>query len=770
MGEGMKNGGQQITGNIEEFNRTVVITKSDIRKNVNQATPLQRITKGIFRKKQELEDLIGGANISHYTHDKPDTTSQLEAPLSKLDTRYSVIEEFARGGQATVSVARDKNLRRVVAIKSLKEEAEKNPEVVDAFVAEAKVTAQLDHPAIIPVYGLTGDDRKGIHLSMKLVNGRSLRDYLRNVALNYRVKGIKNFDEAEQLRKRLEIFLRVCDAIAYAHHRNIIHRDLKPENIMIGEFMEVYVVDWGLAKVIDKDGTINDDQKLSGTPRYFPPEVLNGKNCDTRSDIFTLGLILQEVVTLQFAVKGRDEKEFMDRILTGELEPVRHLFKWHIDKPLQAIIRKATAYRPDDRYQSVADLAEDLRRYMGGLSISAIPENFFTKFSRWSGRYWEEFLVGGLVILLVSAGIAAYSIFEQLRNSREMNRKGRAMNYLYNRTATAADHLNVTALQIQEQLLALARISAYLLSHNPGTDENGWQKEFRPSLAEIGKTEKGMFYSPYYKRLTSLDYGIYTLAPDADRGKCLEFLRKTYPALRKMKNIVLGSQSGYNFDPKDYEKLKLDYLYNGFPVRSVYMGTTDGLKLLYPWRGNYPRVVDPRKRVWFQRTMHTRQPVWGKPYMDFDSISGLSIPCSVPIIDLNEKFRGAVGLDLSVNKLTERILKTGNIGNYVKEKAVINLAGETVFSSKSVFFNRKFDPGKIHANTEFKSPLFRNPEIRKRILGKDKGYGVFIIDLGSRRDIYSYAHLEVWNMYFVVVADYDELVKHVESERDKDKQ
>ena len=94
MGQGMKNGGQQITGNIEEFNRTVVITKSDIRKNVNQATPLQRITKGIFRKKQELEDLIGGANISHYTHDRPDTTSQLEAPLSKLDTRYSVIEEF----------------------------------------------------------------------------------------------------------------------------------------------------------------------------------------------------------------------------------------------------------------------------------------------------------------------------------------------------------------------------------------------------------------------------------------------------------------------------------------------------------------------------------------------------------------------------------------------------------------------------------------------------------------------------------------------------
>ena len=765
MSEETENSGKQITENISEFNRTVVITKPEIRKSVTQSTPLQRITKGFIRKKLELEDLIGVSNISRYTNDKPDTTAQLEAPLSNLDTRYSVLEEFAQGGNATVSVARDRNLRRVVAIKSLKEEAEKKPEIVEAFVAEAKVTAQLDHPSIIPIYGLTGDDRKGIHLSMKLVNGRSLRDYLRNVSLNYRVKGIRNFDESAQMRKRLEIFLRVCDAIAYAHHRNIIHRDLKPENIMLGEFMEVYVVDWGLAKVIGKDDENADDQKISGTPRYFPPEVLNGKPSDARSDIFTLGLILQEIVTLQFAVKGRDEKEFMDRILNGELEPVKHLFNWRIERPLQAIIRKATAYRPDDRYQNVSELAEDLRRYMGGLSISAVPENFFSKFSRWSAHYWKEFVAGVLVILLISSAITGYSIFEQLRNTHEMNRQRRAMNYLYNRTATAADHLNIIALQIQEQLLALARISAYLLSHNPGTDENGWKKEFRPSITEIGKTEKGMFYSPYYKRLTSLDYGIYTLAPDADRDKALEFLRKTYPVLRKMKNIVLGSQSGYNFDPKDYEKLKLDYLYNGFPVRSVYMGTSDGLKLLYPWRGNYPRAVDPRKRHWYQSVMHTRQPVWGKPYMDFDSISGLSIPCSVPIIDLDEKFRGAVGLDLSVNKLTERILKTGNIGKYVKEKAVINLAGETVFSSKSIFYNRKFDPGKVHGNTEFKSPLFRNPDIRRRILGKDKGYGVFIIDLGGRRDIYSYAHLEVWNMYFVVVADYDELVKHVDSQR-----
>ena len=749
------------TSDDGDLNRTVVVSRPDIQKTGTEMTPLRRIAH-FGRKKQEIEDIIGGSNISRYTNMKPDTSAKLEAPLSKLDTRYSVLEAFAEGGLATVSVARDRNLRRVVAIKSLKEDAEKKPEVVDAFVAEAKVTAQLDHPAIIPIYGLTSDTKNGIHLSMKLVNGRTLRDYLRNVALNYRLKGIKAFDEAAQLRKRLEIFLRVCDAIAYAHHRDIMHRDLKPENILLGEFMEVYVVDWGLAAPIRKDNSGGDDSKISGTPRYFSPEALRGKPCDARSDIFTLGLILQEIVTLQFAVKGRDEKAYMEHIVTGDLEPIRHLFNWRIDKPLQAIIRKATAYRPEDRYQSVADLADDLRRYMAGLSISADPDNFFTRFVRFSNRHRKEFTVGFLTILLGFAAITAYAIFRQLQVSREMNIQSRAINYIYNRTATVAEHLDVTALQIQEQLLALARISAYLLSHNTAPGENDWQQAFRPNLSEIGKSERGMIYSPYYKRLTSLDYGIYTLAPDADRDRCVAFLRKTSPVLRKMKNIVLGSQTGYNFDPKSYEKLKMDYLYHGFPVRSVFIGTTDGLKLLYPWRGNYPRVIDPRKRKWYQRALEKRGPVWGKPYMDFDSTSGLSIPCSVPIIDLQENFRGVVGLDLSINKLTERILTKGNVGDYVLEKAVINPAGETIFSSLSEYFNKKFDPDKSHGSVEFKTPLFRTQAVRDRILKEGKGFGTFIVDdQDGRKLIYSFAYLEVFDMYFVVVADYRKLTRHI---------
>lgn len=140
----------------DEFNRTVVISKPH-RNGSAHATPLHKIATHFTRKKQEVDDIIGGMNVSHYTSAEPDTSAQLSAPLSKLDAKYSILEEFAKGGHATVSIARDKNLQRIVAIKSLKKEAEKRGELVESFVSEAKVTAQLDHPAIIPIYGLTSD-------------------------------------------------------------------------------------------------------------------------------------------------------------------------------------------------------------------------------------------------------------------------------------------------------------------------------------------------------------------------------------------------------------------------------------------------------------------------------------------------------------------------------------------------------------------------------------------------------------------------------------
>ena len=336
------------------------------------------VVGGSGQEKHEVEDFIGGMNISPYISSELDVSSDLVSPLEEVNEKYALLDAIGKGGTATVYVARDRNLRRLVAVKSLRQGVKDYSMYLKFFVAEAKVTAQLDHPGIIPIHGLAHDDKGGVYLIMKLVNGKTLHDYLRNLSMNYRMRGVDAFDEDMELRKRLELFLRVLDTIKYAHHRRVIHRDLKPENIMIGEFMEVFVMDWGLAKVLPPPGSPPEPpEPLSGTTRYFPPEVLAGTRNDPRSDIFTLGLILQEIVTLQHAFNGTDDKEILANIRSGNLAPIEHLYHRKIDKYLRAIIQKATAYSLDERYQDVGDLAEDLRRYMGGLSISIKPDTMW---------------------------------------------------------------------------------------------------------------------------------------------------------------------------------------------------------------------------------------------------------------------------------------------------------------------------------------------------------------------------------------------------------
>ena len=677
-------------------------------------------------------------SLSKCADDMLDISPRLDAPLDNINDRYDILEQFAEGGFSTVSVAQDKNLRRFVAIKSLKPEVKGR----DTFITEAKIVAQLDHPAILPIYGLSGDREKGLHLCMKLVNGETLTEYLKSVALS-------GNDSDAAIRRRIEIFIRVCDAITYAHARNIIHGDLKPDNIVVGEYGEVYVVDWGLSKKVGKDGFYRRPT-FSGTPRYFAPETLRDWKIGKASEVFTLGLILQEIVTLQKATLG-------EGIAACNVVPLEQIYGVPINSALTAIIHKATAWEIKDRYASVEAFADDLRRYLSGDSISALPDNSFTQFARWAYRRRKECVAGALAILCIFAAIAAAAIFRQYKTARELHEQSRAINYLNDRTATVAAHLDITMLQIQEQLLALARICAYMLQHNNAAAPDAWKTAFLPSLSELNKSNDEMIYSPYYKRLVAMDYGIYQFAPTADREKGIEFMRHTSPVLCKMRNIVLGSQSGYSFDPADYERLKMAYLYSGFPVRSVYIGTENGLKLLYPWRGNYPREVDPRKREWYKLARDRRAPVWGKPYMDFDSVSGLSIPCSVPIIGFDDKVVGVVGLDLSINKITERILNKGNVGAYVIEKAVVTRSGEVVFSSRSKYFNKKFDPEKFHKDADFKLPLFETHEVRKRILDSGRDYGTFII--GNK--IYSFAVLEVLDAFFVVVADYDKLKAHI---------
>ena len=201
--------------------------------------------------------------------------------------------ELARGGMGRIHPATDRNLLRHVAMKRLAPAFAREPFYRDGFVAEAQITGQLEHPNIVPVHELSIDEKGVPYFTMKLVQGVSLAAWLRDPS--------RPVGSTERLEHGIEILLKVCDAVAYAHHRGVIHRDIKPENIMVAEFGQVYLMDWGLARLLKTRPASGQAAQMEasgpvGTPGYMAPEQARGNpaDMDERSDVFGLGAVLYE--------------------------------------------------------------------------------------------------------------------------------------------------------------------------------------------------------------------------------------------------------------------------------------------------------------------------------------------------------------------------------------------------------------------------------------------------------------------------------------------
>jgi len=299
-------------------------------------------------------------------------------------TRYRLLERVARGGMGVVYAAEDATLKRRVALKVL-DTRDANGEMASRLVREAHVLARLEHPGIVPVHdvGTLADGR--VFYTMKFVEGQRLDNF---------IGGVPSRPD------RLRLFLRICDAVAFAHARGVLHRDLKPANIMVGPFGEVLVMDWGLAKIL-RDATAGEAREtvseetvierprpiareegatevsvitghgtVMGTPGYMSPEQARGDvaHLDARSDIFSLGALLRFLLT-ESAANASSASES------------------RLDKSLEAICSKAAASEPASRYPSVPELALDISRYLDGLAVGARRETALEKAGRFYRRY-----------------------------------------------------------------------------------------------------------------------------------------------------------------------------------------------------------------------------------------------------------------------------------------------------------------------------------------------------------------------------------------------
>ena len=277
--------------------------------------------------------------------------------------RYRVLSLLGRGGMGEVYDAIDPQLERHVALKILPLEATADPKRLNRFVQEARAASALNHPHLVSIYEI-GHDRIGdrdVHfIAMEKIEGITLRELLAT--------------ERPSLRRTIELFLQVCDAVAAAHGAGVVHRDLKPENVMVSSAGYAKILDFGLAK-LRADSALSSDTSAStlvastasgvvvGTAGYMSPEQARGQEVDHRSDIFSLGCILYEAATGKRAFRGASPIDTLHQVLHADPVPLRDLVP-EAPAELQRIVKKALAKNPEDRYQSAKEMATDLRELL----------------------------------------------------------------------------------------------------------------------------------------------------------------------------------------------------------------------------------------------------------------------------------------------------------------------------------------------------------------------------------------------------------------------
>jgi serine/threonine protein kinase len=386
------------------------------------------------------------ARDSRDSHGPRTTASPTDSAL-----RYELHSEIGRGGMGAVFKVLDTELHRTLAMKVAlcttqgpqATQYDDGPTLLERFLEEAQVTGQLDHPGIVPLHEVGIDDEGRVYFTMRLVRGKVLSDVF---------DPARRGEDGWTQERLLVALIRVCEAMAYAHSKGVVHRDLKPANVMVGRFGEVYVMDWGLAKVRGRSGasasrtahasvslvrshrtknaesTASDAHVTShgsvfGTPAYMAPEQARSElhRVDERSDIYSLGAILYHMLAGRAPYTRTDTQLSADDIVasvaTASPTPLRTLAR-DVPPELAAITAKAMSREPADRYQDMLALADDLRAFLRGHPVSALPLNAAARAARWVRR--NTMVAGALAAITIGA---AYAIFRLISVGNEVVRQ-----------------------------------------------------------------------------------------------------------------------------------------------------------------------------------------------------------------------------------------------------------------------------------------------------------------------------------------------------------
>lgn len=375
---------------------------------------------------------------------KPRSGGSISQRADESHARYQPTEIHARGGLGAVYRARDHELKRIVALKEILPEHGDKVHYQEKFIFEAEVTGSLEHPGIVPVYGLGRYRDNQPYYAMRFIRGHSFSEVIKGF---HRAHPTLTPDVylGREFRSLLRRLIDACNAIQFAHEHGVLHRDIKPANIMLGRHGETLVVDWGLAKVITSSVAATKERGLTvfeglsgsgssktrlgaivGTPMYMSPEQALGDNdsLDGRTDIYSLGAVLFNLITGATPIDGRTSIDIIKNVRSGNVRRVDRL-KPSAPRPLASICAKAMSRDREDRYQNATELGDDLDRWMNDeLALAHVDhESTLERAGRLIRRYRSWTISGAAAMLLVTAiAIASALVVNRARRSERVAR------------------------------------------------------------------------------------------------------------------------------------------------------------------------------------------------------------------------------------------------------------------------------------------------------------------------------------------------------------
>ncbi len=370
-------------------------------------------------------------------------TISTAATTTPAGMRFRILRPHAQGGLGKVSVACDEELHREVALKEIQPQYADDQSARARFVLEAEVTGGLEHPSIVPVYGLGSYPDGRPYYAMRFIRGDSLKevvDRFHKIPADDKNAGKRTVE----LRQLLGRFIDVCQAIEYAHNRGVLHRDIKPGNIMLGDYGETLVVDWGLAKaqgspeapvsmgteraLLPSSGSSVDPTQMGamvGTLHFMSPEQAEGRLdlLGPSADIYSLGATLYYVLTGKASIASTTLDEIIKEIRSGSFPPPSSVNR-SVPKGLEAICLKAMAREPQQRYATAKDLASDIERWLADEPLSISHESALDRMARWARRHrtWVRAVLASTVAIIAVLIVAVILVDGQRQEADEQRR------------------------------------------------------------------------------------------------------------------------------------------------------------------------------------------------------------------------------------------------------------------------------------------------------------------------------------------------------------